>query len=282
MREQTEIKVLIADQYAIVRNGLRFSLLAADDIAVVGETARGDEMLTLCRDLEPHVVILDVVLLDVDGIRVTHMLQNVLPNVRVLIVTACDDCALIQAAMQSGAAGILSKDASPSEIIAAVRATSLGLFTLAQRAFETLLDGDAAGKTVSISSTNTANSRLCSYEAQNAGSHPIFVLTLREREILKFVLLGYTSAEIGYRLFISHRTVEKHRSNIMHKLNVLNQAELIALAYRLGMMPSEETLAESRKSEREPSLNLFSFRVSERKPSHLVASDTRRAIVASK
>lgn len=270
MNPQTTIKVLIVDGQATTRDSLRQHLTAVEDIEVVGEADCGETALEHCEQLRPDIVLMDVVMPGLDGLTVTQLMTSRFPDTRVLIVTALQQDALIPIALRAGATGYLDKTTSQSELIEAIRAAAIGLSILSAQAVEMFLrqqDGDAAAlprphHTARADMALTAGQPAIRLEDNEIDLY--YSLTYRERQVLRLVLLGYTSAEIGTRLYISPRTAEKHRANMMSKLNVRNQYELTRLAYRMGVMPAEEDDTQAAALD-EQQLSLLSFKVRERR-----------------
>lgn len=241
----TPITVLIVDDQTVIRERLQQQLIRAQGIVVVGEADSGEAALAYCDELQPDVVLMDVVMPGLDGFTITQIIRRKYPDTHVLIVADFEEMALIPIALRAGASGYLDRSASPAEMIEAIRATAVGLSILSPQAAAVFLrqqDSSAAHDSGHCSVTpGTHQTRAASHRAAR-DPHASEIerycsLTHRERQVLSFVLQGFTSAEIGTRLFISPRTVEKHRANMMGKLRVRNQYELTRLAYNIGVMP---------------------------------------------
>lgn len=212
------IRVLVADDHAIVREGIRTVLVAAPDIEVVGEAADGSETVRLVSETRPDVAILDISMPGGSGLDVARQLRDLGPGgPRILMLSVYDDAEYVLEAVRAGANGYLRKDSSPRELRDAVRAVAGGgeYFspTVAGRLSAALRDG-----------------------AERAAG-PLERLTDREREVLVHVTSGRTSKEIASRLGISHRTVESHRENLMKKLGIESVAELTKFALKSGLIP---------------------------------------------
>jgi NarL family two-component system response regulator LiaR len=269
MEQQDIIRVLIVDDHQVVRGGLRFYLSTTSDIEVVGEADCGEQAVELCDQLLPDVVMVDMVMPGMNGWETTQAIRSKHPSIQVLVMSGYADSTLVQNALKAGAAGYLLKDTGTSELLNAIRAAKTGLQTFAPRAMQALLTID--DERVNSSSDQAANPQPAIDTTSNGMLDMLetemdmyYALTRRERQIFKFVLLGYTSAEIGYWLYISPRTAEKHRANMMHKLGVRNQIELSRLAHRLKIMPSEEEVSSSLSRNGEPKLDFMSFGVRDR------------------
>lgn len=238
MTTSDKIKVLVVQPEADVRDYLSHHLRLCSDLVVIGQVDCGEAALDICEHQVVDVVIMDVVLPGLDGLTVTQLLRARFPGIRVLIFTDVNESELIAVALRAGVSGYLHRGIGDQMLIEAVRATGRGLCILTEQNISHLLhrqtdkacqtpDGDPAITWVTGEIPDYELDLYCS-------------LTHRERQILRFVLLGYTSAEIGQKLYISPRTVEKHRANMMNKLGVRNQHELARMAYRMGVMPLED------------------------------------------
>lgn len=252
------INVLVIDPQPVVRVSLKQQVCVAGDMQVVGEADSGASGLALCEQLAPNVVLMDIVMPGLDGLTVTQIISDRYPAVRVLIITRLQDDTLIPIALRAGAAGYLGKDVSGPELLEAIRAAAAGLSILSARAVQTILRQPERELTV-----QAADAAYTNVKAEPPKIDLYYSLTYRERQVLRLVLLGYTSAEIGSQLFISPRTAEKHRANMMSKLGVRNQYDLTRLAYRMGVMPldEDETLLAAASEE----LGLLAFKVNKRK-----------------
>lgn len=197
------IRVLVVDDHAILREGIRSLLERADDITVVGEAANGVQALAQVDALRPDIVLMDLAMPEMDGLEATRRLRQRHPQVKVLILTQHDNQEYIAPALQAGAAGYVLKRSGGREVITAIRQVhEQGAFLAPGVAAEMLRDYAAAG-----------------------GETPR--LTEREREVLRLVVEGKSNKEIAQQLVISPKTASVHRTNIMEKLGVRNSAELV-------------------------------------------------------
>jgi two-component system response regulator NreC len=203
-------KVLIADDHAIVRAGLRTLLIEDGGFNLVGEATGGYEAIELVGKTNPDVLILDISMPDLDGISVTQRVKTQYPDLRILILTIHEDEALLREAIKAGAAGYILKRAAEAELISAVRVILRGDLYVDPSMVRSLLDDSRQIQVKQVSSTET--------------------LTPRETEILKLIVEGYTNRQIGSELNISIRTVEGHRSNISDKLGLHSRLELVRYA----------------------------------------------------
>ncbi|MCE7948592.1 MAG: DNA-binding response regulator [Chloroflexi bacterium CFX4] len=209
-------KILLADDHAILRAGLRLMLGAQPDLTIVGEASSGAEALALAEQTQPNLILLDLSMPSLGGLEALPLLRKLLPNCRILVLTMHDDEGYLRQALRSGAAGYVLKKAVDSELIAAVRAVLRGEIYV-HPAMTRLLLEDV------LPSTSTPD------------SDPWATLSDREREVLILVARGYTSAEIAERLNLSPKTVETYRGRGMEKLNLRSRAALVqfALAHNL-------------------------------------------------
>jgi DNA-binding NarL/FixJ family response regulator len=210
------IRVVLADDHAVVRKGIREFLEAEGDIGVVAEAADGDQAISLVAEHEPDVAVLDIQMPGTSGIEATRRIKAEHPGVRVLVLTAYDDDPYIFALLQAGASGYVLKTAESSELVHAVRAVYRGESALdprvAQKVVRQLITGHPLG-------------------TQPGGIEP---LTDREVEILRLVARGLTNKAIGQSLGISDRTVQGHLANIYGKLGVNSRTEAVTEALKQG------------------------------------------------
>jgi DNA-binding NarL/FixJ family response regulator len=212
------IRVLLVDDHAIVREGLRAVLSLSPDVTVVGEAGDGREALDKVRESGPDMVIMDVTMPGMDGLEATKRLTRDFPGVKVLVLSQHDSDRYVLPILQAGAAGYVLKRAIGAELMAAIRAVSAGECYLPPRVAQTVLE----------------YFRKRPNETQE--DEELSPLTEREREILKLVVEGNTSQAIADRLCVSKRTVMCHRANIAAKLGIHNRTELIRYAMRMGII----------------------------------------------
>jgi two-component system, NarL family, response regulator NreC len=209
-------RVLIADDHAIVRAGLR-SLLAEDGaFDLVGEAAGGYEAIELVEKTNPEVLILDLSMPDLDGISVTRKIKNQFPGLKILILTLHEDEALLKEAIKAGAAGYILKRAAEAELISAIGSILRGDLYVDPSMVRALLEE--------------------SPNLQVNQKDPTESLTQRETEILRLIVEGNTNRQIGKELNISIRTVEGHRANISDKLGLHSRVELVRYARKNGLI----------------------------------------------
>jgi DNA-binding NarL/FixJ family response regulator len=204
------ISVLIVDDHALFRAGLRCRLELEQDITPVGEAATAAQAVSKARALQPDLVLLDLLLPGTSGHEAIPELANVSPRSRVLVVSSQAAPSSVRQALSAGAAGYVPKRASDEELVAAIRQVAAG---------EGYVDPDLGAKLV-------VPDRLAALEP----------LSERERDILQLLALGYTNQEIGRKRFISVRTVDTHRGHIMRKLGLETRAELVLFALANGLL----------------------------------------------
>ena len=208
------IRVLIVDDHAVVRSGLRHVLEAESDIEVVGEASDMSEAVLEARAQKPDVVLMDVVMPGSSGIEATPAVLKEAPEAKVLVLSMQDDPRYVREAFSAGASGYVLKEAADTEVVGAVREVADG------------------GSYVHP----TLGARLVTAEAEERAREEDDPLSEREREVLRLLALGHTNQEIAESLYLSVRTVETHRSQIMQKLRLSNRAELVRYAIDQGFL----------------------------------------------
>ncbi len=209
-----KIKILLVDDHAIMRDGIRALLSLYDDIEIVGEASEGKEAVEKTGELMPDVVVMDIAMPGMDGLEATRRIKKNNPKVKILVLTQHDNREYILSAIKAGTAGYVPKKALGSELVSAIRAVCKGESFLYPSAAATLIKD----------------------YLRRADEEPYDRLTAREREILKLIAEGHTSREIAGRLFISLKTVLGHRTKITQKLDIHNRTELLRYAMRKGLI----------------------------------------------
>jgi two-component system, NarL family, response regulator NreC len=203
------IRVLIADDHAVVRTGLRALISAETTFSLVGEASGGVEAVELTRQLQPDVLVLDLSMPDLDGISVTKRIKKEFEKIHLLILTVHEDEALVKEAIRSGASGYIIKNAAEAELIAAIKIIMRGDMYVDPSVMRSLLEENHKPAT---------------------SKSELEPLTHREIDVLRFLVQGYTNRQIAIELSISIRTVEGHRANLSEKLGLHNRVELVRYA----------------------------------------------------
>lgn len=211
-------RILLCDDHTILRTGLKMLIGAADDLTVVGEAADGDEAIALADQLHPDVVLMDISMPRVDGIKATAEIKRRNPEVKVLMLTMHENDEYLFRTIRAGGSGYVLKKAADDEVLDAIRHVASGGAFL-RPAVTTKLVQDYLERVEQGEETDSYGK-----------------LTEREREILRLIAEGNTNAQIAGLLVISVRTVESHRAHIMEKLGIQNRAELVKYALRKGLL----------------------------------------------
>ena len=214
-----KIGVLIVDDHAVVRSGLRYVLEAEEDIDVVGEAADARHAVFETRATKPDVVLMDVVMPGKNGIEAIPDVLKDAPDAKILILSMQDDPRYVREAFAAGAAGYILKEAADTDLVAAVREVAAGGRYVHPALGARLVAADAE-------------------ERRRAEDDP---LSDRERDVLRLLALGHTNQEIAGKLYISVRTAETHRAHIMQKLRLTSRAELVRYALAQGLLADEDT-----------------------------------------
>jgi len=214
------IRVLLADDQALVRSGFRMILEARDDLQVAGEAEDGAAAVALARSLRPDVILMDVRMPKLDGVEATRRIVASGSPARVLILTTYDLDEYVHSAIRAGASGFLLKDVEPAHLVDAVRVVARGDALLAPTVTRRLLE-------------RFADALPGEPRAAPAG---LASLTRREREILELVAAGMSNAEIAERLVLGETTVKSHVSSVLRKLGLRDRVQAVVLAYQAGLV----------------------------------------------
>jgi NarL family two-component system response regulator LiaR len=210
--EMRPIRIIIVDDHAMTRVGLRFFLAAYEDLELVGEAGSGAEALELCHQTHPDIVLMDLVMPGMHGSQVIQCIRQDYPQTRILVLTSFDQDGMVQQALQAGAIGYLLKNVSAHLLAEAIRAAHAGRSTLAE---------EIAGKVVALA---------------RQPSLPGHNLTQREREVLLLLVEGLPNAQIARRLAISQATVKYHVRSILNKLGAASRTEAVSLAWQYDLL----------------------------------------------
>jgi two-component system, NarL family, response regulator NreC len=207
------IRILLADDHALVRHGFRMILAAQPDMEIAGEAGNGREAVELCQKLKPDVVVMDVTMPELNGIEATRRLIELSPRTRVLALSMHKDAVYVREILRAGARGYLLKDSADTDLLAAVRAVAKGEGYLSPGVSDAVLS-----------------------DYRRHVTDPLDLLTTREREVLQLIAEGKTNKEIATSLSLSVYTVEAHRGRLMEKLNLHSTGELVRFAVRSGLI----------------------------------------------
>lgn len=210
--------ILLADDHAVVRQGLRALLEDEPGFTIVGEAGSGVDAIRMCGELQPEVLILDIMMGDISGIEVARQVKEKCPHTAVVVLSMYGDKKHILEALQAGAKAYVEKKAVSSELVQAVREARVGRRYLGPSLADVVVDAYLE-------------------KAESGPADPYESLSNREREVMHLAAHGHTNSEIAERLFISRRTAETHRANVMRKLGLNNQTELLRYALQRGILP---------------------------------------------
>jgi DNA-binding NarL/FixJ family response regulator len=207
------IRILLADDHAMVRQGFRMILAAQPDMEIVGEAGNGREAVALAGELQPDVVVMDVAMPELNGIEATRRITTASPRTRVLALSMYKDSVYVREILRAGARGFLLKDAIDRDLLAAVRSVAGGDGYLSPAVSEAVLS-----------------------DYRRHVTDPLDLLSSREREVLQMIAEGKTNKDIATTLNLSVYTVDAHRGRIMEKLNLHSVGELVRFAVRKGLV----------------------------------------------
>ncbi len=216
------IRIVLADDHAVLRAGLRVLLNAEPDIDVVGEAGDGEEALRAIAQLQPDIIVLDLMMPNVKGLDIIEQISKSYPHTRVLVLTMHADTQYIRHVVKAGGAGYVLKSSADTELIKAIRVVASGSSYLTPEATQVLISDYR--------------------EKDEPAPKPVTGLDLlseREHEVLVMTALGYSSREIGELLFISPKSVDTYRQRLMEKLQLENRAELVQYALKNGLLEAK-------------------------------------------
>jgi len=215
------IRVLLADDHAVLRAGLRMLINAQPDMEVVGEASTGEEALRHARALKPDIALMDITMPGAGGIEASARIARDCPRVRILVLTMHDDAAYLRNVLAAGASGYVLKRSADTELLSAIRITHRG---------GTYLEPSLAGVVVQ---------EALGRKARRREGAPGETLSEREREVLRLVAQGHTNQHIAERLCVSVKTVETYRARLMTKLGLKSRVELVRYALAAGLLTPE-------------------------------------------
>jgi len=213
-----KVKLLVADDHKIFRQGIKKLLDEESDLQVVGEAADGREAVKKATELKPDVILMDIAMANLNGLEATKQIKKVLPDVKVIMLTMHKNEEYVLQSFQAGASGYILKEGAVEELVSAIRSIHQDKSVLSPTISKTLID--AYLRKMETGKTET----------------PFDLLTDREREVLQLIAEGNTNREVAKLLFISVKTVEAHRAHIMQKLNIHEIARLVKYAIQKGLV----------------------------------------------
>ncbi|HYS80686.1 MAG TPA: response regulator transcription factor [Anaeromyxobacteraceae bacterium] len=211
----SKIRVLIADDHAILREGVRALLAVTPDIEVVGQAADGREAIEACKKLDPDVVLMDIAMPGLGGLEATIEIRKQGLRSRVLILSQYDDREYVRRLLKAGVSGYVLKKSAGSELVGAIRAVHKGGLVL---------------------DPEVARAAMAESDGQRTGGDPYETLTDREKQVFRLVAEGRSNKEVADDLGISVKTAMSHREHVMEKLDLHNRTELVRLALKLGVI----------------------------------------------
>ncbi len=232
------IRVLLADDHDILRQGLKLLLGLQPEIEVVGEARTGREAVAMAQTLKPDVVVMDISMADMDGLEACQHIRRQETSTQVLILTMHESEEYFLQALRAGAAGYLVKKAAPTDLHMAISAVAHGGAFLYPGLAKALIRAYVAQPSASASSPNTRHQPEQSLQSEKLAQE-LRVLSPRELEVLTLVADGRTNQEIADKLVISIKTVQAHRANVMEKLGLQDITHLVRFAIRHGLIPEE-------------------------------------------
>lgn len=231
------MRVLLVDDHAILREGIRYLLSASGEVDVVGEAQDGVEALEMVERLQPDAVLMDIAMPRMNGIEATTELKKRHPSLPILILSMYDSEEYVLPILKAGAAGYVLKRAAAQELVSALKAVVAGQVILHPDVARTVMENLAQGQ-----GNGHGNGGSMPAQADRPeGAHPLLEqLTEREREVLTLIAQGLTNQQIGEKLFISIKTVQAHRANLMEKLDLHDAVELTKFAIKSGLVSLDE------------------------------------------
>ena len=229
MSDTRKIRILIADDHAVVRSGLHSILEMEGDLTVVAEASDGHQALALAQEMLPDIVLMDIKMGDWDGVTATRRIRNSVPSTRVIVLTNHDQDELVFSSIRAGASGYLLKEVTAAQLANAIRTVADGFSLIYPSIAARVLDEFGRVRSAPLDGTVTG-------EPDSEGYHD---LTAREREVLQLIAHGRSNKEIAGELKISERTVKTHVSNIFGKLELTDRTQVALYAHKRGLADIE-------------------------------------------
>ncbi len=228
-----KIRVMIADDHAILRAGLKMLVNSQTDMEVVSEAPDGEMAIQTARETRPDVALLDLTMPRIGGMKALEKMARDCRETRVLVLTMHDDPAYLRSALAAGASGYLLKRAVDSELLAAIRAVHRGGIFVDPRLANVLVQEVLAKRS-----------------SKAGGARPVNILSDRELQVLRLVAQGYTSAEISKQIFVGVKTIETYRSRFIEKLGLRTRSDVVRFAVQMGLLTAEMLESEPGASQR--------------------------------
>ena len=219
---KNRIRIILADDHSVLRVGLKMLLESESHFSVVGEAADGEELLILLEKTAVDVVVVDLSMPKMGGLECIKEIRSRGMNVKILVLTMFGDETYIREVMQAGANGYVEKQAVDAELFAALKAVAAGQFYLSSKNSQALLNS------------------LFTAAPRPSGQDPYEVLSVREREVLKLLVRGYSLSEIGAKLFLSVKTVDTYKTRLMEKLGLSKKSELVEYSLKHGLLSTKD------------------------------------------
>lgn len=211
------IRILIADDHRLLRQGIQSLLSSAPDLEIVGEASDGLQVVAMAKELSPDLILMDIEMPGMDGLAATKRIKDLHPNIKILILSHHDSEEYFFKLLQAGASGYVVKDIAGTELVEGIRAVSKGLAYVSPAIAHALIQERRV----------------------RSDSESKELLTPREEEVFKLLAEGYSSSDVAKKLFISLKTAQKHQGRIMEKLGINNRTELVKYAIRKGIITLE-------------------------------------------
>ena len=219
---KNRIRIILADDHSVLRVGLKMLLESESHFSVVGEAADGEELLILLEKTAVDVVVVDLSMPKMGGLECIKEIRSRGMDVKILVLTMFGDETYIREVMQAGANGYVEKQAVDAELFAALKAVAAGQFYLSSKNSQALLNS------------------LFTAAPRPSGQDPYEVLSVREREVLKLLVRGYSLSEIGVKLFLSVKTVDTYKTRLMEKLGLSKKSELVEYSLKHGLLSTKD------------------------------------------